>query len=338
MEDANTSTNENTTTLPNSIANRGQLAGVQQTHVWYSSNPFIAVIQGMVIGLLENSASILLIPLVAVIIGAVTALIPLFFSSLLSNTTTSIVAAVWLGLQMLVLLFALSLHLQLMIASFHQERISVHTAIDRALQRPLGFFGVTLVCMFVPILAFTLILRSSAVWQVLLGGGLLIPGYVIIARFWLAMFFFYDQKEDLRNSLIDSWQLTRGRSFEMIGVLAAQIPLCVVGVLSPLIASAGFTTRYFQLRHLKAQKLENSVRLHWANYVLAVTLLLASGYIVAWRSYSVIDNKKQICYLISSDQVSGLTQQVCQTKESCRQDPVCHSREVSNDPSIIIFD
>ena len=321
--------------LPNSVQKRGQLAGTRQAKIWYSSNPFMAAIQGIVIGLLENSVPILVIPLAALAAMVVSSLVPIGLSGVLSSTNISIVIAVWLGVQLLITMFALSLHLQLMIASFHQERISVHTALDRALQRPLGFFGVMLVCFSPATISLFLLLRSQSVTYTVLAGIMLLPSYFLIARFWLSAYFFYDRGDDLKTSLIDSWQLTSGRTFEMLGVLAAQFPLCFIGILSPLVASSGFSTRYFQLRYIKSHQLESSVRVHWSNYLLAALLVLTSAYAVLRRVNDVRDNGLRVCYVIDSASV-GAAQQVCQTKLECDRDPVCHSRDINKDPTFTI--
>ncbi len=322
--------------LPNSVAKRGRLTLNRDAKIWYSSNPFMAAIQGMVIGLLENAVAILVIPIVAIATVAITSIIPILLSSFMSSILTSIVFAIWLGLQVLILLFALSLHLQLMIASFHQERISVHIAIDRALQRPLGFFGVVTVCFALPFAALILIFQSESVTQILLGGALLIPSYFIIARLWLAAYFFYEQGDDLRISLINSWQLTAGRTFEMFGVIAAQFPLCVVGILSPLIASSGFTTRYFQLRYVKSHGFVQNIKINWVNYLLTFGLLLSTGYVVLRQVTSARDSSVRVCYIQDSTTTVGTAQQICQTRKDCNRDPICHSREVNKDPTFTI--
>lgn len=308
--------------LPNAVANRGPMQAPSRTpHIWYSSNPFLAIIQGLIVALLENSVPILLIPITALVFIILTSLIPMILGSLISGSLFVIIVGIWACLQIAISVLALNLHLQLMMASFHQERISISKAVERALSRPGSFLLLAIICM-IPILApFYFIFLRTTQTSIMIGGILLIPAYIIISRLWLSFFFFFENQYTFKMSLVDSWELTRGRGWEMLGVFAAQFPMGVLGALLPLISTSGFTTRYFQLRYIKSRKLESSVKTHWVNYLLSALLILFSGYLVLWRYYQVIDSKREVCYSTNEINSDGYTymNELCVPKAQCDQ-------------------
>lgn len=315
--------------LPNAVANRGTMQAPSRTpHIWYSSNPFLAIIQGLIVALLENSVPILLIPIAALVFIIITSLIPMLVGSFVGGSLFMVIVGIWACLQIAISVLALNLHLQLMMASFHQERISISKAVERALSRPGSFLLLAIVCML-PILApFYFIFLSTTQSSVIIGGFLLIPAYVIISRLWLSFFFFFENQYTFKMSLVDSWELTKGRGWEMLGVFSAQFPLGVLGALFPLISTSGFTTRYFQLRYIKSRKLESSVKIHWINYLLSVLLTIFSAYLVLWRYYQIVDNKREVCYSVNGINSGGYTNmnEFCVPKDQCDQISECSTQ------------
>lgn len=98
-----------------------------------------------------------------------------------------------------------------------------------------------------------------------------IPGLILLARFSLTGFAIYDEDLGARTGLKRSWQLTKGHTVEMLGVIFAQGVLSSNGLLSGITGFAGTANRYHELKNAEGKSTGST---HWMNYLVVILVTL----------------------------------------------------------------
>ncbi len=192
------------------------------------------------------------------------------------------------GLAAIIALFAyLPTPVLITVAGAKGKKLPVAEAMKAAPSFALRFLGVA-------------ILSGLAI----LGGLLLfiVPGLIFIAWFAMAPYVLVNEDLSVRESLMRSRELARGRVWEVWGTMAlpqllsplsyiaifGQVANAVIGLLLfPLMA-----VRYMQLKDLKP-KAKSDHPVHWANYVVVVLAIVAiawGGVLAAHHAHSTITN------------------------------------------------
>lgn len=126
-------------------------------------------------------------------------------------------------------------------------------------------------------------LVGTMILTILLGlGGMIlfiIPGIIILARAALAPFIVYEERLSGFAAIKRSFQLTKGHTFEMIGVSFAQAITFGNGMLSFVGSLSGVGMRYRQLKDAEAANASTG-KMHFLNWLLpTICVLLVALYI-----------------------------------------------------------
>ena len=257
----------------------------------YTSNPFIASAKALGDVLKVNPVSGLLAAFAAIAVY-----LGVYFGSLILGAFLPTIVLVIIMLAVFV--FAIILFLRVYAASIviHQksrakETISTKELLGSAASERLTALVGTAILMAI----FTFL-------------GLLlfvIPGIILAARFALAPFIVYDEKLSGMAAIKRSMELTKGHTFEMLGVIMAQAMISGNGLLGFASLNSGTATRYYELKEANGG---DTGKTHWLNIALPLSVIAVIVLYIAMIASLIasIDSSSSSSSIYSDDDFESL--------------------------------
>lgn len=233
----------------------------------YSSNPFLSTVKGLGLALTANPLSSLTVGLIAIVVGGGA----VFLALVLGMFLPAIVKITLMLLAFVVMILVL-IRATAAVAIVHQKSIEGQRVTGRQALGPLAgehlgsYVGAILLTVLFVLLGMIL---------------LIIPGLVIAARLALVPFVVYGEGLGGMAAVKRSWQLTRGHTWEMLGVnFASSLVIGGSGGLLSFTGSlAGPANRYAELTAAEKNGMSTG-KMHWLNYgIVLIFIAFMVGYI-----------------------------------------------------------
>lgn len=225
---------------------------------WYTSNPFLVSVRGLIEILQNNPVPALLGALVLFVLY----IVMLVLGGLLS-AVAPLIGLLVIGIAVILFVpFAIGVYFAIAAASAHKEAITTGTAMSRATQKLLPLIGLFILQALVIGVGFIF---------------LIIPGLILLGRLALAPIALFEENLGPIAAMKRSFELTSGHLFEMLGALFAG-GILGGGLLSPACSIAPIVGRYDDLKRLKSSGAPKP-KVHWLNFLLpALIALFMIGY------------------------------------------------------------
>lgn len=226
---------------------------------WYTSNPFLVSLKGLVLLFQHNPISILLALLLLILVFVVFGIV----SGLVSSGAEVVGNVImFVGFLLLVPVFS-GVYYAIAAASLDKETITTRQSLGRAMAKVLPLLGLTILLVLLLGVGFLL---------------LIIPGIILMGRTSLAGIVMFKENLGPLAAIKRSMELTKGHTIEMIGAIFAGSLLSGNGLLAPATTIAPLVGRYEEIKKLKESGAAKPP-MHWLNWFMPLLLvILLVGY------------------------------------------------------------